>query len=120
MTFGANLAIGMAEGAATGALDAALWGQDVVEGVLWGAASGALFATLTSENLANAIKGKGFKTNTNVFNDFKAGKYAVEGSTWQQDALDYFDMEGTYKPDVKSLTSPDSDYWGCTNIRFRV
>jgi hypothetical protein len=101
MTFGANLALGSAQGAITGGLDAALWGNDIGEGMLWGAAAGAAFTTLTSENFSNWTKGKGFYNNENVFENFKAGKYAIsKGGTWQQEAIDYFGFEGTYDPNA--------------------
>ncbi|HOK26806.1 MAG TPA: hypothetical protein P5320_09070 [Bacteroidales bacterium] len=67
MPFAANLLLGTAEGAITGGLDAALWGNDIGKGMLWGAAAGAVFTTLTSENFSNMLKGEGFNTNENVF-----------------------------------------------------
>ncbi len=77
--------------------DAALWGTDVGKGMLWGAASGAVLTTLTSENWKNWRKGKGFKNNSSVFEDFRAGNYTSNSNSWQQDALDYFEFEGKYK-----------------------
>jgi len=101
MTFATNLGLGTAQGAITGGLDAALWGNDIGKGMLWGAAAGAVFTTLTSENFSNWTKGKGFYNNENVFNNFKAGKYGIpEGSTWQQEALNHFGFEGTYDPNA--------------------
>jgi hypothetical protein len=60
MPFVQNLALGMGQGALTGGLDAALWGNDIGKGMLWGAAAGGVFTTLQSENFRNALKGKGF------------------------------------------------------------
>ena len=116
MTFGANLGLGTAEGAITGGLDAALWGNDIGKGILWGVAAGAVFTTLTSENFSNWTKGKGFYNNENVFNNFKVGKYGIpEGSTWQQEALNYFGFEGLYKPDLSGPSyHPEGSYWGKT------
>jgi hypothetical protein len=105
MSFAENLALGTAEGALTGGLDAALWGNDIGEGMLWGAAGGAVFTTLTSENFSNWTKGKGFYTNENVFENFRAGKYSIpKGSNWQNASLDYFGFEGEYKPSHPLLT----------------
>jgi len=114
MSFAANLALGTAEGALTGGLDAVLWGNDIGERMLWGAASGAVFTTLTSENFSNWTKGKGFYTNENIFNNFKAGKYSIpKGSTWQQESLDYFGFEGTYNPNHPLLKG--NGYLGVTD-----
>ncbi|MGM0653690.1 MAG: hypothetical protein ACQES4_13065, partial [Bacillota bacterium] len=101
MPFATNLLLGTAQGALTGGLDAALWGNDIGNGMLWGGAGGAVFTTLTSENFSNWTKGKGFYNNENVFNNFKTGKYRIpEGGTWQQEALDHFGYEGTYDPNA--------------------
>jgi RHS repeat-associated protein len=90
MTFGANFALGTAEGAVTGGLDAVIWGNDIGEGLLWGAATGALFTTLTSENFSNLTKGEGFRTNENVFNRM------MDKGMNKQAILNYFGFEGTY------------------------
>lgn len=96
MPFIANLGLEIGEGALTGGLDVALWGNDIGKGMLWGAAAGAVFTTLTSENFSNWTKGKGFKTNENVFKDFWVGKYTACGDNWQCDVLDYFGFDGEY------------------------
>jgi len=62
MSFGANLALGTVEGGATAAVGE--WisggdGEDILKAAAIGAAIGAITTTLTSENLHNAIKGKG-------------------------------------------------------------
>ena len=103
MSFAANVGLGAAQGALVGSLDAALWGTSVGKGLLWGCISGASFATLTSDNMKNMFKGKGFKSNQNVFKDFSAGKYTAEGGVWQQDALDYFGFDGEY---VENFSGP--------------
>lgn len=117
MNFGQNLLLGTAEGAFTGGVDAMLWGEDVGKGMLYGAITGAVLTTLTSENLKNVFRGKGFKTNANVFKDFQLGLHTEEGDCWQQKAIDYFFGEGAgrYNPDLESITSPGADYWGATN-----
>lgn len=106
MSFGGNLILGTAEGAFTGGVDAMLWGEDVGEGMLFGAISGAVLTTLTSENLKNAFRGKGFKTNANVFKDYKAGLYPDEADSWQKAVLKYFEFEGQY-----IQGSYDNDAW---------
>ena len=98
LSFAANVGLGAAQGTLVGAIDAALWGTNMGKGMLWGCISGASFAALTSDNMKNMVKGKGFKSNQGVFIDFAAGKYTVEGSAWQQDALDYFGFKGEYDP----------------------
>jgi len=95
----ANVAWGAVEGAVTGTLNAALWGENIGKGALWGTVTGAAFGFLTSENTVNLVKGKGFNSNDKVLENFRLGKYALkEGSTWQQDALNYFGFKGKYNP----------------------
>lgn len=97
MSYASNLLLGTVEGSATGALYEWIKGgskEDIAKAAAWGAAFGAVATTLTSENLSNAIRGKGFKTNENVFADFKAGKYTAEGGCWQQEVIDYFFGKG--------------------------
>ena len=106
MSYAENLFLGVWEGGFTGYVDGLVWGEDPGKSMLYGMASGAVFTTLTSENLWNAFKGKGFKTNAKVFEDFKAGLYTEGGGCWQQDALDYFGFEGTYK----SIKGNGGDY----------
>jgi len=111
MPFATNLLLGTAEGAITGGLDAALWGNDIGKGMLWGAAGGAVFTTLTSENFSNWTKGEGFYTNENVFN------HMMERGMDNQGILDYFGFEGKYNPTLTSKryqTGP-GEYWGATN-----
>ena len=98
MSFAENLLLGTAEGAITGGVGAALSGGDIGKGILWGAAAGAVFTTIFSENMSNELRGKGFKTNENVFKDFAAYKYPSNGQVWQQNALDYFGFKGKYDP----------------------
>jgi RHS repeat-associated protein len=86
-TFGQVIGWGAAQGAVTGGLDAALWGNNIGKGMLWGGVSGAVFATISSPQLKNAWKGQGFRNNDKVLADFVwNGKY--------QEALDYFGFEG--------------------------
>ena len=90
MTFGANLGLGIGQGAVTGGLDAALWGNDIGNGMLWGTAAGAVFTTLTSENFKNLLKGENFLTNEKVFtimNRRGMDKQAI---------LNYFGFDGKY------------------------
>lgn len=97
--FGVNLAIGTVGGALTGCIDAALNGNNIWTGIWQGGVSGAIFATLTSENFSNLTNGKGFYNNQTVFDNFKNGKYSIpNGSSWQQETLNYFGFEGTYDP----------------------
>ncbi len=93
MPFITNLALGTGSGALTGGLDAALWGNDIGKGMLWGAAGGAVFTSLTSENFSNMLKGEGFYTNENVFNNM------IGRGAGKQEVLDHFKFEGTYDPD---------------------
>ena len=72
MSYAENLFLGVWEGGFTGYVDGLVWGEDPGKSMLYGMASGAVFTTLTSENLWNSFRGKGFKTNANVFEDFKA------------------------------------------------
>ncbi|MGC9353309.1 MAG: RHS repeat-associated core domain-containing protein [Mariniphaga sp.] len=114
MPFVANLAIGTGSGALTGGLDAALWGNDIGEGMLWGAAAGAVFTTLTSENFSNTLKGEGFYTNENVFNNM------IERGMDKQAMLDYFGFEGTYTGTTKGPSYVDgggegASFYGSTN-----
>ena len=101
MSYAENLFLGVWEGGFTGYVDGLVWGEDPGKIMLYGMASGAVFTTPTSENLWNACKGKGFKTNAKVFEDFKAGLYTEEGGCWQQDVLDYFKFEGEYNNSIK-------------------
>ena len=114
MPFIANLAIGTGSGALTGGLDAALWGNDIGKGMLWGAAAGAVFTTITSENFSNMLKGEGFYTNENVFNNM------IERGMDKQAILDYFGFEGTYTGTAKGPSYVDgggegASFFGSTN-----
>ena len=118
MTFVENLMLGIAEGAFIGGVDAMIWNEDIIEGTFYGAISGAVYTTLTSDNLKNLIRGKGFKTNFNVFNDYKAGLYTTGDGMWQQDVLEYFEYEAVYQPlKARGSEYADSDlYFGSTNV----
>jgi len=112
MSFAANLGLGTAEGAVTGGLDAALWGNDVGKGMLWGAAGGALLTTATSENMKNLFKGEGFYTNENVFNNM------MERGMGKQEILNYFGFKADYVAErtVDGLgTVGGKAYYGSTN-----
>jgi RHS repeat-associated protein len=88
-TFGQVIGWGAAQGAVTGGLDAALWGNNIGKGMLWGGVSGAVFATISSPQLKNAWKGQGFRNNDKVLADFVwNGKY--------QEALEYFGFGGKF------------------------
>lgn len=71
-TFAANLAWGITQGATTGGLDAALWGNDIGQGMLYGAIAGAAFATATSgiEGYGNYKDGHGFRTNEGAIRNY--------------------------------------------------
>jgi len=87
-TFVANVAWGMGQGAITGGLDAALWGNDVGKGMLYGAAIGGAFAAATSgiEAYGNYKDGHGFRTNEGVINNYiKNNQY--------QNAIDYVQVK---------------------------
>ena len=117
MSYAENLFLGTWEGGAVGYVDALVWGDDPGKGMLYGMASGAIMTTLTSENLRNAFRGKGFKTNANVFENFKAGKYSIESGCWQEDGLNYFKFNGTYNP-IKGQGGDYVEgglYYGSTN-----
>ena len=92
MSFGKNLAYGVAEGAAVGAFDAWIWGNDVGQGMLGGAIGGAVFTTLESENFSNLLKKGEFLTNANLYENMMAN--GVD----KQKILDYFGFEGMYDP----------------------
>ena len=112
MSFAANLGLGTAEGAFTGGLNAALWGDDVGKGMLWGAAGGALMTTVTSENMSNLFKGEGFYTNENVFNNM------MGRGVGKQEILDYFGFKADYVAEraVDGLGTVDGKaYYGSTN-----
>ena len=120
MSFGANLALGTAEGGATAAVGELISGgdgEDILKAAAIGAAFGAVTTTLTSENLHNALNKKGFKTNAKVFEDYRAGKHTKEGGCWQQEAIDYFEFDGKYKPNKgKGGEYVESkDYFGSTS-----
>jgi RHS repeat-associated protein len=95
MPFVQNLLLGTGQGALVGGLDAALWGNDIGNGMLWGAAGGAVFTTLTSENFSNSLKGEGFYTNENVFNNM------MKRGMGEQAILNYFGFDGTYTGTTK-------------------
>ena len=60
------------------------------------------------EHTTNFVRGQGFRTNDEVLQRFVANNQ-------HQRALDYFGFEGKYRPEIKSLTIPESEYWGATN-----
>ena len=97
MSYAENLFLGVWEGGFTGYVDGLVWGEDPGKSMLYGMATGAVVTTLTSENLWNFFRGKGFKTNASVFEDFKAGKYPLKSDSWQQDALDYFGLNAEFE-----------------------
>ncbi|MGC9353312.1 MAG: RHS repeat domain-containing protein [Mariniphaga sp.] len=74
-TFVANVAWGMGEGALTGGLDAALWGNEIGNGMLYGAAIGGAFAfgQSTIESVKNMEAGYGFGTDVGRFNHYAKG-----------------------------------------------
>ncbi len=109
LSFAGNLFLGAAQGAATGMLDAALWGNNIGQGALWGAIGGAAMTTLTSENFKNLHRGEKFLSNEKVFNNMMARGVA------RQDILDYFGFEGTYAPNKTSTNYQAEGYWGVTN-----
>ena len=86
-----NLAWGAGTGAITGGLNAALYGEDIWQGMYRGAAWGAGFAALTSEELRNTLRGKGWNTDEEVFNNFVSNKD-------YQGAMKYFGVKGKYDP----------------------
>jgi hypothetical protein len=117
-TLVANVLWGIAEGAITGAFDAAIWDENVTDGLLRGAAYGATFTLLSSQNLRNFIRGKGFYNNSRVFENFKNGKYIIPDDVdWQQACLDYFNFSGSFDPgseifikhgEIPAITDPKS------------
>ncbi|WP_373728919.1 RHS repeat-associated core domain-containing protein [Bacteroides heparinolyticus] len=60
------------------------------------------------EHATNLVRGQGFRSNDAVLRRFVAAND-------HQGALDYFGFEGKYRAEIKSTTSPGSDYWGATN-----
>ena len=110
MTFAENVIWGISKGAVTGAINAALWNEDLGQGALWGAAAGAVFTTLTSSNMTNLFKSGKFLNNENMFDHLMNNPDMT-----RQDILDYFGFEGTYNPYITSKNYQASDYWGATN-----
>jgi hypothetical protein len=59
-------------------------------------------AMIYPEHTTNWVRGKGFNSNEKVFQNFKSGKYTIpEGSSWQQETLNYFGFKGTYDPNIR-------------------
>lgn len=93
----------MGQGAVTGGLDAALWGDNIGKGMLWGAASGAVFATATSglEALRNYKEGYGFRTNEGIIKNY------IKNSQYQK-AIDYvqvkYHMTSNYQGNNVNMT----------------
>ncbi|WP_065220637.1 MULTISPECIES: RHS repeat domain-containing protein [Butyricimonas] len=116
MTFAQNLLLGVGEGMATGALDAAIWKENVWQGMLWGGAGGALWTTLTSENLKNWGNGKGWKTNETRFNEMIGSGMA------KQDILDELGINAVYDPNRKTpkYVLDNNEYWGCTDPKGNI
>ena len=76
--------------------------------------AGAVFTTITSENFSNMLKGEGFYTNENVFNNM------IERGIDKQAMLDYFGFEGTYTGTTKGPSFVDgggegASFFGSTN-----
>ncbi|MCQ2228326.1 MAG: FG-GAP-like repeat-containing protein [Bacteroidales bacterium] len=72
-------------------------GREYMNGAWKGVAIGGVMGFLTCEQFGNLTRGKGFNTNEGVLQNFKNGVYDIpEGSTWQQEVLDYFGFEGKY------------------------
>lgn len=99
--FAANLALGTGEGALTGGIGSVLNGGNFLEGAKWGAIAGAIATTATSENLKNAFKGEGFKTNSNVFDAM------IERGAGKQSIIDHFGMDATFDASM----SADAKFW---------
>jgi hypothetical protein len=100
-SFAANLALGTGQGALTGGVGSALNGEDFWEGAKWGAIGGAVMTTLTSENISNAFKGEGFKTNAKAFDAM------LERGVGKQSIVDYFGMDATFDASM----SADAKFW---------
>lgn len=109
MNFTANLILGMSEGAASGVLNAALWGDNIGKGALYGAAHGGLASTLAFENMSNLLNGEGFFTNSNVF------ERMINRGLGKQDMLNYFGFDGIYDPNITSASYSGGEYWGMTS-----
>lgn len=99
-TFVANVAWGMGQGAITGGLNAALWGDDIGQGMLYGAAIGGAFAFGQSsyQSIKNYKDYGMFGTNDGVFNrmvndaftgNTTTGAYTIDPIK-AQDALDFW------------------------------
>ena len=120
-SFANNVLWGAGTGAATGALGAALYDQDIGQGALVGAAFGGGLAAgfSTVESIKNAKDGYGFGTNDGRFN--KMTREAVSGGTVNatkaQDALDFWVLRnGGPKLNYTSTGSPSTDIYG--NIKI--
>ena len=86
---------------------------------LWqGAVSGGIAGFLSSEHFQNFSNRKGFLTNDQVLENFKTGLYDIpEGSTWQQEVLNYFGMDAKYlarKPKGGEYVKSEG-FYGSTN-----
>ena len=111
----ANVLWGGAEGAITGAIDAALWGEDINRAALNGVIMGTSFALLSSQNLRNFVRGKGFYNNERVFENFRNGKYMIPDDVdWRQACLDFFSFRGTYAPSISSHVFQGESFYGVT------
>jgi RHS repeat-associated protein len=88
-------------------------------GDLWkGALIGGALGFVSSEQFGNWARNKGFVSNDQVLKNFRTGQYPIpEGSTWQQEALNYFFGEGTYDPNLTSKNYQAENYWGATDTK---
>ncbi len=102
--FVANVAWGMLEGAITGGLDAALWGNDIGPGMLYGAAIGGVFAAGTSgiEAYGNYRKGYGFRTDEGVINYYRKSKNMEKLSDFFQNKYG-IDASLEYHPEITQM-----------------
>lgn len=96
MPFWKNVSLGALEGGVSGLISSAIWGENLVSGMKSSALHGAVFSAVTSDEMSNFLRGKGFKSNNSVLDDFRLGKYSSDYLNWHQDALDYFGFEGEF------------------------
>ncbi|MDL2224554.1 hypothetical protein LJB92_04490, partial [Bacteroidales bacterium OttesenSCG-928-M06] len=95
---GLNLLTGATEGALSGVIDAALFGDNIGKSALTGAISGLGYTFLNSEEVVNFSQGKGFNNNQQVFNKMRNEGIVTPNSNWEQNALDYFNLDATFDP----------------------
>jgi RHS repeat-associated protein len=111
LTFTEDVLLGAGEGMLTGLLNSVMWNSDIGDGLLYGGISGAIFAAANSEYTKNWVRGAGFNSNSQVFDNMMAGSMSC------QEIIDYFGFEGNYNPNQKppAYVENGEGYYGTTD-----